>query len=352
MKKIKLLFIFLLVTAFSCSSYTFIPELSAIKIETLKRTTDLQYQIRLISDNKTNIYFKDNNQIKKIDENNKVSILVGKEKPDEYPEDEVIDGDLNSAKFGVIEYIQYVELEKEFYFMNSFSREKIVELEDIYGSQVLLPFKEKYGREKKKVYDYYCFIRKVTKDNEVKTVLKLGCNSYIHINNNGIALIKNYSEPTKIKIKNLNNTNVEKKFSSPSFNDSTTYLMLDSEESIYLIKNGNSVYKFVNNNFINVFSTNTTKSILLDENDNLYIIEDPRLYNSAHEQISGLNEPILIHKIPKEDTKKTSISKDIISKKYLVGTLPKDYNAISVNNKTKTLLLEHLDSVFKIKFEK
>lgn len=260
----KLLNKILLVNFVILNSCTLPIELIEPRINGEKINHNFKNLTRITIDSKDNLYIADENVIKKLDtKTNELTVVAGKEKPDLYPDNEIIDGNIETAKFGTIGLIKYITDKESIYFAESF---------------------DKNTSEGKKELS---FLRRIYQ-NKVTTLLKLETNS-ININSKGIIFLDVTNEVNQLIRINLDNS--RKVYNVPTEEKRCLYYP-DSQDQIYITcsQMGNThfskLYKFKDANLSLISDTRTSKSLVLDKNDDIYLVENKIELNTDGQQIS------------------------------------------------------------------
>lgn len=298
------------------------PKLNGVKISSKFRDV---YSLSL--DSQDNLYFVDNNVIKKIDSKTKeLTTIAGKEIPDELPQDGNIDGDISTAKFGKITKVDYVEKDNSIYFTDAYY----------------------IGNSNNNYKDV--FIRKIT-NNKVETTFQFpyieGTNivsgGYVYTNINSETYILQ-----KETIGKIDNNKIINKIPI-----SGSYFILDGEQTIYTISIGQDkitkLYIRVNNEWkelVKVYNRNL--SFTVGKDNSVYIIESKLEVNLAGEKTSN-DDSILLHKIPKSKILEAKDLIDLDKKEYVIGELPKVYGLFpKISDDLSKMYLISGDSIYEI----
>ncbi|MFN8577697.1 MAG: hypothetical protein U0354_12645 [Candidatus Sericytochromatia bacterium] len=309
-------------------------------------------------DEDENIYVVDNNVIKRIDaKTNELTTIAGKEKPDDFPQNGNIDGDIKNAKFGKIKNLFYLESEKVIYLFENFylaenlncngifSIRKIInnQVSSIYLSN--MESSEKCKSSYNKIRNYNTL--NIRNENIPTNILE---NNRTFYSLNETLKKFNFKNNTFETIDNFDNKNSID--SSDTEKSSFTEFTIDDDETLYMSQytssKTNSFYVRVNNKWNKVLESPSYISFT-SRAQCLYLIDFgysmPPVSNYKNNLVNDVPK---IYKIPKKDIVNNKSLIYLKNSLYLIGIIKDTSFSNKISKNMNNLYVLNNNSISKI----
>lgn len=247
-------------------------------------------------DPKDNLYIVDENVIKKLDtKTNELTVVAGKEKSDIYPNNGIIDGDIQNAKFGKIQGVHYSEKENSIYFNDTFYYEN--------------------NRLQKSS------LRKIENNKVISIATDY---SYVGIRGERYILDEN-----NLNVIELDGTKFNYKLDDlPTDGDNSyKHYFTDSQGLLYLLYSAptkKELYIKSHDKWIKIIYTPSYFdygiNYFLDRDNNLYVIEDKTKRDLVGKS-QDFYSPTILYKVPKKDISMITQNTNLLKSEYEIGSM-------------------------------
>lgn len=341
------------------------PKMNGIKInQTFKNISGMSI------DSNDNLYIIANNIIKRIDaKTEEITLIAGKEKPDFYPKDGNIDGDINTAKFGTIQNVVYAESENAVYFLETTTLDnkncnQIYLVRKIYNNKITtLIISNKQSEYQKECVDSYSKLNIKSQEN----LSRFFYDDHIYmIDNLHIKKLTNNIFEIVKSFENISSYSFLDDQRNPVFNNDS-YYFLDNQLNLYSVLNNDekkttSLYVRLNESWKKIIESDKSLSFLV-KNGNVYIIDNNltifqplrggriRHFWDFLEPSFDSKKKLTLHMINKNQILESKTLFDLSKNQYLIGELDLYTSPLEISNDGLKLYTSYNDSIYKVKIE-